>query len=62
MRVLTWSSRYPESLPSGTAIPNWAFLDVAAADIFSSIAAEADGGKSFKHISSSYPKVGCRYT
>ena len=62
VRVLTWSSRYPESVPSGTAIPNWAFLDVTAAETFNAIAAEADGGKSFKHTNSSCLKVGCRYT
>ena len=62
VRVLTWSSRYPESVPSGTAIPNWAFLDVTATDTFNAIAAEADGGKSFKHTNSSCLKVGCRYT
>ncbi|KAG1832053.1 hypothetical protein EV424DRAFT_82267 [Suillus variegatus] len=50
---LTWSSwsyncssvstqQFPDDIPSGTAVPNWAYLDVTAAG-FSLTAAQADG-------------------
>ncbi|KAG2111662.1 uncharacterized protein F5147DRAFT_686203 [Suillus discolor] len=50
---LTWSSwnyncssvynqQFPDSIPSGTAVPNWAYLDVTASG-FSLAAAQADG-------------------
>ncbi|TDL21359.1 hypothetical protein BD410DRAFT_789792 [Rickenella mellea] len=50
--IITWSrwktncttvylSVYPEDIPSGTAIPAWAYLDISTSDIFNPAAAQA---------------------
>lgn len=51
---VTWSSwkancstaftqLYPTTIPTGTAVPNWAYLDVVTSDIFNATAAQLDG-------------------
>lgn len=51
---VTWSSwktycstaytqLYPTTIPTGTAVPNWAYLDVVTGDIFNATAARLDG-------------------
>ncbi|OAX31414.1 hypothetical protein K503DRAFT_806085 [Rhizopogon vinicolor AM-OR11-026] len=36
-------SVYPLNIPNGTAVPNWAYLDVVTNDIFNAAAAQRDG-------------------
>ncbi|KAG1865832.1 hypothetical protein DFJ58DRAFT_770477 [Suillus subalutaceus] len=51
---VTWSSwktycttaftqSYPMNIPTGTAVPNWAYLDVVTSNIFNATAAQLDG-------------------
>ncbi|KAG1878260.1 hypothetical protein F4604DRAFT_1756106 [Suillus subluteus] len=51
---VTWSSwktycttaftqLYPTTIPTGTAVPNWAYLDVVTGNIFNATAAQLDG-------------------
>lgn len=43
---LKWKTRYPEQIPLGTSVPNYAFLDVVTADGFNQVAAQADSSES----------------
>lgn len=65
MRIFSpnYLHRYPDDVPAGTAIPNWAFLDVTTADTFNALAAQADGGGALEPFElSSYLTIGHRYT
>ncbi|KIK39236.1 hypothetical protein CY34DRAFT_14524 [Suillus luteus UH-Slu-Lm8-n1] len=39
--LLWW--KYPTTIPTGTAVPNWAYLDVVSGNIFNATAAQLDG-------------------